>query len=149
LCGLGTIVDVALRRGIEASGADIVDRACGRFSVCDFLADARCQPNIISNPPYRFAALLVSHALKHLREGGKVAILVPVGFLASVGRFPLFARRETDELIILSRRPSMPPGDLLSREGEACRGSGSTDYCWAIWQRGRGPGPVRVQWAAP
>ena len=35
-CGQGNIIDVALARGIRATGADIVDRASGRFAVRDF-----------------------------------------------------------------------------------------------------------------
>ena len=38
-CGFGTIATAALRRGIQATGADIIDRACGLFPTQDFLTD--------------------------------------------------------------------------------------------------------------
>jgi hypothetical protein len=83
-CGLGTIVDVAQSYGFEATGADIVDRAEGRFSVRDFREDATKYCNIVLNPPYRHAADFVERALsRNLIRGGRIAILVPIGFLAS------------------------------------------------------------------
>jgi hypothetical protein len=148
-CGLGTIVDVAVYRGYTASGADIRDRAQGRFPVLDYFSDDGMHCNVVCNPPYRLAARIVEHALAHVVTGGRVCVLVPLGFLASAKRYGLFARRELDTVLLLSRRPSMPPGEVLQRQGESCRHSGSTDYCWCVWQRGRGCRPVRVDWVPP
>src|SRR5689334_9898169 len=50
-CGRGTIVDVALRRGLAATGADIVDRANGRIPVRDFMHDDTLFQNMVTNPP--------------------------------------------------------------------------------------------------
>jgi hypothetical protein len=136
--GTGTVVDVAQGRGFIATGSDIRDRASGRFPVRDFFEDEDVYANIVANPPTDLAALVAVHALEHVIEGGRVAILVPLGFLASQGRFPLLNRQELDTVLILSRRPSMPPGELLLREGEGCRHSGSIDFVWVIWQHGRG-----------
>jgi hypothetical protein len=148
--GFGTIVGVAQKHEFAASGADIVDRADGRFPVCDFFSDAKIYSNIICNPPYKRAADLVAKALAlNLPRGGKVAVLVPLGFLASGKRFGLFNRPELDEILVLSRRPSLPPGELLMRAGESCRHSGSTDFCWAIWRRGRDHEAARVGWIPP
>ena len=72
-CGEGNIVDVALVRGIRATGADIVDRAAGRFGVRDFLQDTRRYENIVMNPPYDKRALeFIRHGLAHVLPGGKV-----------------------------------------------------------------------------
>lgn len=148
--GSGTIVDVAWKRGYIASGADIVDRADGRFPVADFFTDTRVFANIVTNPPFDRAAELVRKALDaNLCCGGRVAVLVPVNFLCSAKRFGLFNRAELDAVWVLSKRPSMPPGDVLAREGEACRHSGSIDFCWAIWQRGRGHVSPTVGWVPP
>jgi hypothetical protein len=48
-CGVGTVVDAAIRRGLVATGSDIADRAGGRFPVRDFLSDPARYPNIVSN----------------------------------------------------------------------------------------------------
>ena len=150
-CGLGTIPDVAMRRDIPATGADIADRANGRFDVRDFLTDTAVYPNIVCNPPYqnRQAPRFVQHALGHVQPGGSVAMLVPISFLASQQRYTLFVRPDTELVLILSRRPSLPPGELLQERGEAIRGNGSTDFCWVAWRRGRTEGAPRIVWAAP
>ena len=80
-------------------------------------------------------------------HGGIIAIVAQAKFLYSQGRYQLFQRRDMDCVIHLSRRPSMPPGKLLAEKGEACRGGGSMDYCWAVWRLGRKPGPAVVRWA--
>jgi hypothetical protein len=149
-CGRGTIVDAAIDLGFAATGSDIADRAQGRYDVVDFLEDDSIYHNIVSNPPFRGAACIVEKALvDNLAMNGKIALLVPANFLFSARRYPLFARSELAEILVLSQRPSMPPGSLLERFGETCRHSGSTDFCWAIWQCGREPGPARISWVPP
>jgi hypothetical protein len=147
-CGLGTIVDAAMARGLPASGADIAHRANGRFPVRDFRSDPAVYPNIATNPPYKgnAAVEIITHALTHVVEGGRVAALVPTGFLHSQCRYPLLARPECELVIVLSTRPSLPPGELLLREGETCRHSGSTDFVWIVWQRGLTIEKAAIQW---
>ena len=145
-CGVGTIVTTATKRGISATGADIVDRACGMFPVKDFLADTTIYENIATNPPFRHAVKIIEHGLAHVADGGRVATLVPVNFLASQGRYSLFSRPETDAVLVLSRRPSMPPGELLAVMGESARHSGSMDFCWCLFRRGRAAGPATIAW---
>jgi hypothetical protein len=62
-CGLGVIVCTALLRGLDATGADICDRARGKFPVRNFLEDDNGYFNIITNPPDRLAVPIVEHAL--------------------------------------------------------------------------------------
>lgn len=148
-CGSGTIIEVASRHRIAATGADLADRAAGRFPIRDFLADESIYPNLVTNPPYRLAPAIIAHALAHVPDTGCVAALVPLGFLASQRRHPLFARPDCELVLVLSRRPSMPPGDLLRHHGEAIRGSGSTDFAWVIWRRGRTRGNTAIRWEPP
>ena len=89
------------------------------FPVKDFLADTTIYENIATNPPFRHAVKIIEHGLAHVADGGRVATLVPVNFLASQGRYSLFSRPETDAVLVLSRRPSMPPGELLAVMGES------------------------------
>lgn len=90
--GSGTIVDVALKRGLRATGADIADRANGRFPRRDFLADTKVYPNFVTNPPFALAVPIIEHAIEHVVDGGYVAVLAPVSFLCSQSRFALFSR---------------------------------------------------------
>jgi hypothetical protein len=147
-CGFGTIVTAALRRGIKATGADIRDRAHGMFLQRDFLEDPTVYPNI-TNPTFENAATVIEHGLNHVPDGGYVAALAPIGFLASQRRYSLFTRPELHSVLVFSKRPSIPPGQLLEEHGEAVRGGDSKDYAFSIWQRGRRPAPPQICWACP
>jgi hypothetical protein len=146
-CGLGTIVDTALRMGIPATGSDIVDRANGRFPQVNFFSDENVYENIVCNPPYRRAEEVLARAISHVRSNGIVAVIVPVQFLCSQRRAKLFKSGACDRVLIHSRRPSMPPGELFISLGEAIRHSGSTDYAWVIFRPGRNASsPAEIEW---
>ena len=148
-CGQGNIVDVALARGIEATGADIVDRAAGRFAVRDFLQDTRAYRNIVGNPPYKRAVEFIRHGLAHLLPGGRVIVLAQLSFLASQERHSLFDQY-CSHVFAFSQRPSIPPGEELLRHGEAIRGSGSRDYAWLGFDPQHAPGSGAVMhWLKP
>lgn len=134
-CGSGTIpetVNALATSPARATGADLVDRGYG-YPQQDFLKDKTTYDNIVTNPPYKIAAAVIDHALKHVRY--KVAALVQLKFLAAQKRYGLFTSMAMSSVYIFSRRPSMPPGAMLEKEGEACRGGGSIDYCWCVWDR--------------
>jgi hypothetical protein len=67
--------------------------------------------------------------------------------MASQQRAPLH-QKYCARVLALSTRPSVPPGTLLEARGGSARRSGSTDFCWLIYQpKQRGPGsPVTVDW---
>lgn len=148
-CGMGTIPYIvnafcaSLANMNPATGADLVDRGYG-YPQRDFLKDKTTYDNIITNPPYKIAATVIDHALKHVR--GKVAALVQLKFLAAQRRYGLFNHSHMSAVYIFSRRPSMPPGEMLRKEGEGCRGGGSIDYCWCVWDRANPPVPPTIRW---
>lgn len=95
--GDGQIVLAAKAAGLKAHGSDIAPEA-DFITPCDFL---QIQvggewPNIVTNPPYglqsRLAVKFIEHALKLTKpQGGKVAMLLKVGFDSAGGRRHLFA----------------------------------------------------------
>jgi hypothetical protein len=64
-------------------------------------------------------------------------VVAPVKWLSSQGRHALFSAPETELVLMLSRRPSMPPGAVLVEQGEACRGGGSIDFAWVVWRKAK------------
>lgn len=72
-CGSGTIPRVAASMGFDMTGADLIDRCAGRYSVRDFLTDTARYPAIVTNPPYSHAEDVVRHALHLVVRGGLVA----------------------------------------------------------------------------
>jgi len=137
-CGMGVIPTV-----MGGTGADIVDRGYG-YPAQDFLLDRRHYDNIITNPPYGIAQRIIEHALT--LASGRVAALVQVKFLASQKRHALFSDERMERVIMFSRRPSMPPGELLQAHGESIRGGGSIDFCWAVWNQ-QHTGSTQIEWA--
>lgn len=138
-CGMGTIPKI-----MRGTGSDLVDRGFG-YPVRDFLSDERIYDNIVTNPPYGIAQEIILHALNRTKY--KVAALVQTKFLSSQKRHSLFMRRETEQVLMFSRRPSMPPGELLIEHGEDIRGGGSIDYCWVVWNTGNEKG-CKISWIA-
>jgi hypothetical protein len=136
-CGMGTIPKI-----MRGSGADLVDRGFG-YPVRNFLEDVRVYDNIVTNPPYGIAQEIIKRALEYSRC--KVAALVQTKFLSSQKRHDLFMLRETESVIMFSRRPSMPPGEMLMKHGEEIRGGGSIDYCWVVWNKEH-TGGCKISW---
>jgi hypothetical protein len=84
-CGVGTIPDVLASRGLPFTGADIVDRAQGKFALRDFLIPipSPAWPNIVCNPPASKLIPFVEQALAQVEPGGLVAVLAPLKWAAS------------------------------------------------------------------
>jgi len=131
-CGLGHIVTAARLAGLTACGTDIKRRAAG-FGIADFFQVARSAPNIVSNPPFRFAMAFTGHAL-NLAER-KVALLMPASWVQAEGRSRWLSQTPLRRIWLLTPRPSMPPGPAFV-SGEGPRGNGTTDYAWLVWERG-------------
>jgi len=83
----------------------------------------------VGNPPYSLAE---PFAAACLRVCPWVALLLPLGFLASSSRRAFWAAWPLGTLVVLSRRPS------FTGDGR----TDSTDYAWFIWGARRG-----VRWA--
>lgn len=71
---------------------------------------------------------------------------VPLKWAASQTRYALFSRPEMKRMIILSRRPSIPPGALLQAKGEAIRKNGSIDFGWYLWRVGKTEAGAEIGW---
>jgi hypothetical protein len=150
LCvGHGTIVNATLHSRLKACGADIGNRAGGRFLTLAFLADKTICANLVTNLSYRLANAILAHAVDQVPPNGCLAVLVPIGFRASQGRHTLFAHARCELVLVLSRRPSLPPGMLLEEHGKAIRGEGSAGFVGAVRRRNGEPGSTQVSGIAP
>lgn len=148
-CGKGTTPITFRKAGFEAYGTDLVDRGAPRSVFDDtlwlgtldfFSTDNRVRQldrmSIISNPPYKRTEEFVRRALQLTRN--VVAVVVPLNFLCSGGRFALFMEEHPPlQLVFLSDRPSMPPGDKIEEMGDKAFTGGTIDYVWIIWDNHR------------
>lgn len=140
-CGGGNIVYSANRAGLYARGFDIARRS-DAFTVQDFFTLAHRAHNIVSNPPFSRADEFLDHALKLATE--KVALLLPLTWLASLKRSKRLAQTPLAEIYVLTPRPSMPPGQYLLDGG--ARGSGTKDFAWFIWDKTQIAFSPRIDW---
>ncbi len=150
-CGGGTIPDVFLDRGRAVKASDIVDRGYLGTDEHDFLSASSGLwiddgTSIVTNPPFKLAEQIVRHALSFAPR--RVAILQQLSFLASAGRHALYSAFPPSEVLILSRRPSMPPGAMIAELGKRAFNTGTTDYCWIIWT-GIHDRPTSIRWLSP
>lgn len=144
-CGSGTIPRVLRRAGYDrVVASDIVDRGAEGAFVWDFFCPellAIQADHIVSNPPYLRLTDFIELALT--RAAKSVAVLTGIRFLASQERYWLFKATPIKQVLILSRRPSMPPGDSsIKAQG------GKQDYCWLVFDHNFA-GPPRIDWIMP
>lgn len=159
--GAGNIVAALADRGLDAFGTDLFARAMAvearrRFlGEHDWLGDQRhmleASPSIsiFFNPPYsrQNGQLVAGLAERCIRRAlsvatHKVAALLPIKWLASKGRYRLFAKDFPPPAIyILCERPSMPPGDIIEQLGKAAHKGGKVDYMWVVWDHNAEPLP--------
>lgn len=150
-CGQCNIPDALGERGLQAFGTDLFQRTDShRFmGVHDFLGDqihlleASSALSIVMNCPYSYqdGTLVRGLAERCIRAAlaiatHKVAVLLPIKWLASKGRFDLFSEHSPSGGIhILCERPSMPPGDKIEELGKDAFAHGKQDYMWVVWDR--------------
>jgi hypothetical protein len=138
-CGRGMIPTVASEYGYQAAGSDLVARGYGVGGV-DFLSDDTRRQTLIFNPPFSIATPFVLHALDVAQE---VAVLVKVQFLNTQSRYDKLYSRRPPYVLVLSRRPSMPPGDVNQKPR-----NGTDEFVWCVWGVAT-LGVATMDWADP
>ena len=131
--GRGAIVRELLRHGVQVHASDLHDHAAeaalGIETGIDFLSMTSmsgCR-SIVMNPPFRDAEAHVRHALQLLPEGGTLAVLLRMTWIAAKVRADLL--KHCHAAIIAGRLKMLPPG---ARD----RGrSGTTDFAWFLMRR--------------
>ena len=150
-CGMGTIVKACQAKGFHATGSDKIDRGYGT-PVIDFIENPNGVGNpdyIITNPPFYRGVGTRKFMDNALMVAGKgVAILAPLPFLASQGRLRWFRSLPLTHVLILSRRPSMPPGVMLV-DGTIEQKGGKEDYVWLFVQQGANNIRPVIEWVMP
>lgn len=138
---------------IDRAAIDANEIGEPEFFSADFLeltqAPAPC--SIVCNPPYSYikgiAEAFARQALK--LSARRVCMVLPVKWVASKGRFALFMRDHPPlAVLVLTERPSMPPGDMIAGMGNRAFRGGVVDYAWFVWDKTRptAPGETRIVW---
>lgn len=128
-CGAGAILDVFRERGAQVHGIELSPeraaeaRAKGyQVTEADALAhDWPAADLIITNPPFSRAQEFAEKAIRSVKPGGTVALLLRLGFLESKARMS-FHRANGSSVYVLASRPSFIGGK-----------TDKTPYGWFLW----------------
>lgn len=164
--GSGRTMLTFAEHGFDVMGSDIVNRLdpaifdddapMPRFFSADFTEqNAAPKPcSIVCNPPYSYipniAEAFVRRAL--VLSSRRVCMVLPLKWLASQGRYRLFAEEYPPQAVLVQcQRPSMPQGDIIQQLGTRAFGGATVDYGWWIWdvQRPTAVNDTRVIWLPP
>lgn len=107
----------------------------------DFLEEmGEWDGDIITNPPYKFASEFIKKSLEIVPESRKVAMFVPIRYLASKSRRKIFDEFPPYKVWVSSSRlVCAMNGDFENMTGSA------VDYCWIIWHKGH-KGETKLGW---
>ena len=128
--GRGAIVRELRRRGLQVRAFDLYDHraepALALETGVDFLSMTSTSGcwSIVMNPPFKDAEAHVRHALQLLPDGGTLAVLLRMTWIAAKGRAALLKHCHT--AIIAGRLKMLPPGTLDRGH------SGTPDFAWII-----------------
>lgn len=166
--GMGHIAKVLEDNGYEVSGSDIVDRKWPNTKIENFLEAPTINGDaVITNPPYKYGADFVIHAMEKLKEGQMCIMLLKIQFMeggdrakrlyknglqpkyilvfperincAKTGNF----KEENDLFEEATKDLSWEEKDKLG-PAESQKG-GQIAYMWAVWQKGY-TGPTLTYW---
>jgi len=136
-CGMGRIVQAANLSKLDAYGSDFIKRPGYSFDQLDFLFNTPQHPfdNIVTNPPYSKAEDFVHRALSLIKNGKKVALILPLVWLSGFSsKRDWLPDSPLKKIFPISPRPSMPPAAVI--QAGIRPGNGTKDYAWFVWQNG-------------
>lgn len=127
--GDGAISQMLEDFGYTVISTDLIDRGYCEHGVNFFTETQPRAPNIVTNPPYKYATEFVQHSLS--LTTGKVAMLLRLSFLEGNKRAKLFKHHPPARVWVFSRRLKFHrPGWIDSGAG------GMVAYAWFVWDHG-------------
>lgn len=129
-CGAGDMSRVLEGSGYDVISTDLIDRGYGEGGR-DFLMEwTPLAPNIVTNPPFRWAIEFTDRALQ--LTTGKVALFLRLAFLEGVERGKWFKQVPLARVWVMSRRVPMQRGKLQ----EVGDGHSVIAFAWFIFEHG-------------
>lgn len=143
-CGGCHISRVLAERGFDVVSTDIVNRgAVLQTGVSDFLEHTPQQKNrrdIITNPPYKYAAEFAEQALAISEDSVKVAMFLKLTFLEGGKRKRLFDNHPPKNIYVFRNRV-----DCWKNGTKPEKASKAVCYAWFVWEKGY-TGKPQISW---
>ena len=142
-CGGGHISETLINAGYAVYSMDIVKRDYKKqIKTADFLQQRESwHGDIITNPPYKYAAEFVQHALDIIDDGHKVAMFLKLTFLEGEKRRALFQQNPPRKIYVFTKRINC----ALNGEEKFFNMSSAVCYAWFVWEKGSREKPV-IDW---
>ena len=142
-CGGGHISETLINAGYAVYSMDIVKRDYEKqIKTADFLQRRESwHGDIITNPPYKYAAEFVQHALDIIDDGHKVAMFLKLTFLEGEKRRALFQQNPPRKIYVFTKRINC----ALNGEEKFFNMSSAVCYAWFVWEKGSREKPI-IDW---
>lgn len=133
-CGENHLANVFMQNGYTVRTSDIIKRVPDA-EVIDFLRyEKEWIGNIITNPPFKYAAEFCEHAMDIIYPGMKVCMFLKLQFLEGKSRRSLFEKYPPKTVWVSSSRI------LCAKNGEFQKmrdgGGSAVAYAWFVWEKG-------------
>lgn len=100
-------------------------------------------PDIITNPPYKYAKEFVEHALEISKDGTKIAMFLKLTFLEGKARKKMFEANPPKVVYVSSSRLQCAKNGDFEKYG---KGVGTAvAYGWYVWEKGFKGDPI-IKW---
>ena len=155
-CGEGHLSKRLIELGKEVISTDLIDRGYGKGNVDFFKCKETLAPNIVTNPPYKYAKEWVEHSMELLPVEGKLALFLSIQFLESEDRRELFNKYPPKTVYVCTNRilcgingdfrARDKKGNVLyKKDGTPKRMSSAKCYAWFVWVKGY-KGCPQIKW---
>ena len=143
-CGMNHITNILRDNGYTVKCSDIVKMIDDdSIEIIDFLKyKGQFDGDIITNPPYKYAAEFVYKALEVINDGNKVAMFLKLQFLEGKKRYELFKKYPPKRIYIAAQRYGCSPTGEFNENGNI---GSAICYCWYIWEKGFTGDPI-IKW---
>lgn len=134
-CGQGHISKCFIDSGYTVISKDLIDRGFGEPNR-NFLTDdygVNNKYNIVTNPPYKYAAEFVDKSMNIIADGCYCIMLLKLTFLEGKTRLKMFKKYPPKHVYVFSDRVNCAKNGDFVKEPE--RG-GAACYAWFVWQKG-------------
>lgn len=140
-CGEGHISEALINAGYVVRSTDLFYRGYGEPEPVDFLQYShKWGGDIITNPPYEYGIEFAEKALKTVKTGSRVAMLLKIQFLETEKRRLFFKKYPPRYIYVFSKRI------MCAKNGDFQNASASAMcYAWFVWEKGFA-GEPKVRW---
>ena len=155
-CGEGHLSKRFRELGYDVVDTDLIDRGYGVGGVDFFECEKALAPNIVTNPPYKYAKEWVEHSLELLNEGNKLALFLPIQFLEGSSRRELFTNSPPETVYVCVNRilcgmngdftaKDKDGNTIYNKDGSPKKMSSAKCYAWFVWKKGY-TGSTTIKW---